>query len=132
MERRSLLKLSGLSAVGAMAMGAIPPLAFSQEDSKLRITGVRMVQTRPKRPIPTYQPAPGSWSTGKVEVANPMSIYPEYKPMRSLFQPDPGKLGLSVVEITTNKGIKGYGRGGPGAGFVIENHLTKLLLKEDP
>jgi L-rhamnonate dehydratase len=132
MERRSLLKLSGLSAVGAMAMGAIPPLAFSQEDSKLRITGVRMVQTRPKRPIPTYQPAPGSWSTGNVEVANPMSIYPEYKPMRSLFQPDPGKLGPSVVEITTNKGIKGYGRGGPGAGFVIENHLTKLLLKEDP
>src|SRR5581483_8866875 len=132
MQRRSLLKLSGISALGAMAAKAASPLAFAQEDSRLRITGVRMVRTRPKRPVPTYQPAPGSWSTGSVEVANPMSIYPEYKAMRSLFQPDPGKMGLSVVEITTNKGIKGYGRGGPGAGFVIENHLTKLLLKEDP
>jgi L-rhamnonate dehydratase len=41
-------------------------------------------------------------------------------------------LGPEVVEITTDKGIKGIGYGGPGAGFVIEKHLTKLLLGEDP
>ena len=46
----------------------------------------------PSGPSPAYKPAPGSWSTGGVEVANPMSIYPEYKATRSLFQPDPGKL----------------------------------------
>ena len=38
----------------------------------------------------------------------------------------------SVVQITTDKGISGIGYGGPGAGFVIEKHLTKLLLGEDP
>src|SRR3972149_6556256 len=65
-----------------------PPLAFREERSKLRITGVRMVRPRPKRPLPEYTPAPGSWSTGGVEVANPMSIYPKYKAKRELFMAD--------------------------------------------
>jgi hypothetical protein len=38
---------------------------------------VRIVNTRPKRPAPARKPAAGAWSTGGVEVANPMSIYPE-------------------------------------------------------
>jgi L-rhamnonate dehydratase len=41
-------------------------------------------------------------------------------------------LGPGAVEIATDKGIKGIGFGGPGCGFVIEKHLTKLLLGEDP
>ncbi len=98
----------------------------------MKITGVRLVQVRPKRPVPAYKPAAGSWSTGGVEVANPMSIYPEYKAMRSLFQPDPGKLGGFTVEISTDKGVKGYGEGGIAGGQIVEQHLTKLLLNEDP
>jgi len=84
------------------------------------------------RPYPAYTPAPGSWSTGGVEVANPMSIYPEYKAMRSLFQPDPGKVPSFHVEVSTDKGVKGYGSGGPGGGYIVEQHLVKLLLNEDP
>ncbi len=116
----------GLAAV------ALPALPFQAEKSKLKITGVRLVQTRPRRPLPAYTPAPGSWSTGGVEVASPMSIYPEYKAQRSLFQPDPGKLGGFTVEISTDKGVKGYGSGGPGGGAVVTEHFTKLLLHEDP
>ena len=86
MDRRSFVRLGGLSA---LSLVTTPPLAFSQEKSKLKITGVRIVNTRPKRPVPAYKPAAGAWSTGGVEVASPMSIYPEYKAMRSLFQPDP-------------------------------------------
>ena len=41
-------------------------------------------------------------------------------------------LGPTAVEIATDKGIKGIGFGGPGCSFVIERHLTKLLLGEDP
>jgi L-rhamnonate dehydratase len=41
-------------------------------------------------------------------------------------------LGLSAVEISTDRGIKGIGFGGPGCSFVIEKHLTKLLMGEDP
>jgi hypothetical protein len=105
MNRRSFL--GAVPAAAAAAAPAAPvPLPFQEEKSRLKITGVRLVQTRPRRPVPSYQPAPGSWSTGGVEVANPMSIYPRYKAMRSLFQPDPGKLGAFTVEIATDKGLK--------------------------
>src|ERR1700677_943237 len=126
MNRRSLLKLGGLFAI------TLPALAFQEEKSKLKITGVRLVRTRAKRPVPTYTPAPGSWSTGGVEVANPMSIYPEYKPQRSLFMPDPGKLEGFTVEISTDKGVKGYGTGGIAGGPLVTGHFIKLLMGEDP
>jgi len=102
------------------------------EKSGMKITSVRLVRTRPRRPVPSYRPAPGSWSTQGVEVANPMSIYPKYKANRALFFPDPGHLGGFTVEIATDKGIKGYGSGGPGGGAVVEGNLRKLLLGEDP
>ena len=44
----------------------------------------------------------------------------------------PGKLPAFTVEITTDKGVKGYGSGGPGGGYVVEQHFTKLLMGEDP
>jgi len=125
MHRRDLLRM-------ALATVTLPALPFQSEKSKLKITGVRLVHTRPKRPVPAYKPAPGSWSTGGVEVASPMSIYEEYKAQRSLFQPDPGKLPGFTVEITTDKGVKGYGSGGPGGGTVVMDHFTKLLMGEDP
>ncbi len=98
----------------------------------MKITSVRLVNPRPKRPVPAYTPAAGSWSTQNVEVANPMSIYPKYKATRSLFFPDAGRMPGFTVEIMTDKGVKGYGSGGAGGGAVVEGHLTKLLLGEDP
>ena len=112
MRRRNFLALGSGAALGLIHHGRAMPVPFQDEKSKLKITGVRLVHTRPKRPVPAYQPAPGSWSTGGVEVANPMSIYPEYKAERSLFMPDPGKLETFTVEISTDKGVKGYGSGG--------------------
>src|ERR1039458_2413103 len=92
---------------------------------------LRVVNSSPKYKRP-WLPAPGSWSTGGVEVANPMSVYPEYKAQRTLFMPDPGKLEGFTVEISTDKGVKGYGSGGIGGGQVVTGHLTKLLIGEDP
>ena len=80
MDRRKFLTIGSAAAVPL----AFP--AFADVEDDLRITGVRLVNMRPKRPVPSYEPAPGSWSTGQVEVANPVSIYPKYKPMRSLFR----------------------------------------------
>jgi L-rhamnonate dehydratase len=121
-----------LAGAPAAALGAQTPAPAVTERSRLKITGVRLVKTRPRRPAPAYTPAAGSWSTQNVEVANPMSIYPEYKATRSLFFPDPGKVPSFTVEITTDKGITGYGNGGPGGGMVVTEHLTKLLLNQDP
>lgn len=142
MHRRGFLKASSTASLGAAAsllavsetegtpFPAPPPLPFQNEKSKLKITSVRVVTPRPRRPLPPYTPAPGSWSTGGVEVANPMSIYPRYKARRELFMAD--DLGPEAVEITTDKGIRGIGYGGPGASFVVEKHLRKLLIDEDP
>ena len=121
MRRRDMFYLGAAGAAPAFAAPAPPPV----EDT-LKITGVRLVRTRPKRPVPRYTPAPGSWSTGGVEVANPVSIYPKYKATRSLFQPDRGGVSSFTVAIDTD-----YGRGGPGGGPIIEGHLTKLLLGEN-
>jgi len=140
MNRRNFLRDTP-AASAAVLLGRRDPAAaadepspppFQAERSGLKITGVRLVQTKPRRPVPTYTPSPGSWSTRGVEVANPMSIYPKYKPQRSLFYPDPAKLGEFTVEISTDKGVKGYGSGGTAGGQIVEGHLVKLLLGEDP
>ena len=127
MDRRDFLRIMA-------ALPALPalPQAFQAEKAKQKISSVRLVRTRPRRPVPSYTPAPGSWSTGGVEVANPMSIYPEYKAERALFMPNPGDLEGFTVEIATDKGAKGYGSGGIAGGPIVEKHLTKLLLGEDP
>ena len=129
MDRRSFIRLSATPALPVLTTSS---LAQQLGPSKLKITGVRLVRARPRKRPPSYTPAPGSWSTGGVEVANPMSIYPKYKARRSLFQPDPGKLGGFTVEISTDKGVKGIGSGGPAGGAIVEGHLTKLLMGEDP
>ena len=129
LDRRTLLK--AFAGAGA-ALPAAPPMAWAQEKSKLRITSVKLVKTRPKRPVPAYKPAAGSWSTGGVEVANPMSVYEKYKPMRSLFQANSPVLAPFTVEIQTDKGITGYGSGGAAGGPIVDGHFPKLLLGEDP
>ena len=106
------------------------PLQFREEKSDLKITAIRAVALEPKQPLPQYKPAPGSWNTTDVEIANPLSIYPRFKPRRSLFYAD--DLGPITVMVETNKGITGFGFGGPGTAFVVERHLPKLLIGEDP
>ena len=135
MERRDLLCVSSLGAAIAALSNKSQLLASPQEapsvEDNLKVTGVRLVKTRPKRPVPSYEAAPGSWSAMGVEVANPMSVYPKYKAKRSLFFPDPDGVPSFTVEIETDKGIKGYGTGGPGGGPIVEGHLKKLLLGEN-
>lgn len=65
---------------------------------------MRAVNPWRKKPWPKYEPTPGSWTTGGVEVASPMSIYPKYKARRSSFLAE--DLGPSAVEITTDKGVR--------------------------
>ncbi len=132
MNRRHFLGLAPLAFATPGRATPAPLQVLAAAKSRLKITSVRLVQVRERRPLPAYTPSPDAWSTGRVEVANPMSIYPEYKPMRSLFMPDAGKLEGFWVEIATDKGVKGYGQGGIGGGQIVEGHLAKLLVNEDP
>lgn len=127
--RRSVIQRAALSGA---ALAVRPAAAFEPLGTDMKITGVRLVNTSPRKPPPAYTPAPGSWSTGGVEVASPMSIYPEYKSKRSLFMASDPAMGAFTVEITTNKGLKGYGHGGPAGGMIVEKHLARLLINENP
>ena len=37
-----------------------------------------------------------------------------------------------TVEVTTDKGIVGFGDGGPGGGAIIMGHLAQLMMGRDP
>ncbi|MGE3818157.1 MAG: enolase C-terminal domain-like protein [Isosphaeraceae bacterium] len=145
MNRRSFLQsaaATGLSSLAATrpAQGwaleeksrfpAPAPLSFRDEKSGLKITKIQAVRLVPTRPLPEYQPTPGSWNTKDVEIANPLSIYPRFKPRRSLFYAD--DLGPETVVVETDGGITGYGHGGPGGSFFVDRHMPKLLVGEDP
>ena len=112
MKRRDWLRCAVGGVVSQLicpevSRAAPEPLPWSQKDGDLTITSVRLVKVRPKRPVPTYTPDPNSWFTrvrqGTEEIASPMSIYPKYKPARSLFGPDDERLGRVWVEIGTNR-----------------------------
>ncbi len=126
MRRRDFMAGGGAIA----GLSGLPSLAWAQEKSKLKITNIRLVRLRPKNPPPTYTPSAGSWSTQGVEVSAPPNIYPEFRATRSLFAAKnvPG----FTVEITTDKGIVGYGQGGAGGGAIVMGHFAPLMIGRDP
>ena len=68
------------------------------------------------------------------EAARPIVIYPEYTGKRgpgSKWMPD-ASLGGVTVEISAGNGLKGYGRGGHGAGPFVDGVLKKLLVGKNP
>eukprot|EP01089_Gocevia_fonbrunei_P017891 TRINITY_DN5944_c0_g1_i1.p1 TRINITY_DN5944_c0_g1~~TRINITY_DN5944_c0_g1_i1.p1 ORF type:complete len:398 (-),score=79.47 TRINITY_DN5944_c0_g1_i1:4-1197(-) len=60
-------------------------------------------------------------------IANPMSIYPQYRRSRTSW--GIGALGTVIVETELENGMKGIGVsiGGPPACYIIENHLSRFL-----
>ena len=90
----------------------------------MRITDV-LVNT-----VRTDDEKPKSWLSESL-VANPMSIYPEYKAKRSSWG---AKWGPELlVRITTDDGIVGIGGPVPAGGrIIVEQHLRNLLVGQNP
>lgn len=74
----------------------------------------------------------GGWQAQTL-ISNPMSVYPEYARVRSLWM-GPGQ-DPYAIEIETDEGVTGscvnYG-GGAFACAVIEQHFKRFLIGEDP
>ena len=90
-NRRTFLSsglLGSLAALDCRAGAAATPWPV---DEDLEITDVRVVRTRAKNPLPSYEPKPGSyWATR--EAARPIASYPDYTGKRgpgSKWMPDP-------------------------------------------
>ena len=109
--------------------------AFQSTPSKLKITGVRLVLAPSQRkPTPTLHARPRllvhrqTWRS-----QNPDVHLSEVQGRRARCFCPAGKDGrFFTVEIATDKGVKGYGNGGAGGGMVVMEHLSKLLLNQDP
>ena len=130
MGRRTFLK-TGAGAAAGLVAGAPAALPFQNEKSKLKIAGVRLAHTRPKRPRAGVPAGPRVVVDRRRGSGQPMSI-PGVQGAALALPARSGKLGGFTVEISTDKGVKGYGSGGPAGGAVVMGHFTKLLIDEDP
>ncbi len=80
--------------------------------------------------VRTDDTKPPSWLTESL-IANPMSIYPEYKERRSSWNAAWGNDLL--VRIVTDDGLEGIGGSVPaGARIIVEEHFRDLLVGQDP
>ncbi|QEX16334.1 L-rhamnonate dehydratase [Hypericibacter terrae] len=73
----------------------------------------------------------GHWLVDDL-VANPMSVYPEYRVSRNSW--GMGVLGSILVEVETDDGQVGVatGLGGDAACFLIERHFRRFVVGSDP
>jgi L-rhamnonate dehydratase len=81
-------------------------------------------------PVRSDDTKPKSWLSESL-VANPMSIYPEYKAKRSSWG---AKWGPELlVRVITDDGIEGIGGPVPAGGrIIVEEHFRNLLVGKDP
>ncbi|XP_062501533.1 L-rhamnonate dehydratase-like [Corticium candelabrum] len=73
------------------------------------------------------------WINGfPTPIANPMSVYPQYKAYRKSWGIN--ALGSVIAEVEADDGTTGVGVsiGGAPACFIIENHLSRFVEGEDP
>lgn len=95
------------------------------------------------REVRAYVIAPGEMGadyhnqTGKhwiidLPIANPMSVYEEYKAKRTSWGIN--ALGTVIVEVELDDGTIGIGCsvGGEPACFIVEKHLSRFLRGQDP
>lgn len=74
----------------------------------------------------------GGWAV-KSLISNPMSVYPEYQRTRTSWM-GPGQ-DPYVIEIFTDEGVSGFAAnygGGPFACAIIDQHLRRFLIGQDP
>src|SRR4051794_4799254 len=93
--------------------------------------------------VRTYIPATGRqggdyhaqqaqhWIVDSV-IANPMSVYPDYKASRTSWGID--ALGGLIIEIETETGETGIGitQGGEAGSLIVARHLARFLMGADP
>ncbi len=97
-----------------------------------RIREVRAYVIAPSEMGADYHNQTGSHWIIDLPIANPMSVYEEYKATRSSWGIH--ALGTVVVEVELDDGIIGIGCsiGGEPACYIIEKHLSRFVEGQDP
>ena len=114
MNRRDFLNVAPLAAGTLVASSAYAQAPFADEKSKLKITGVRLVQTRPRGRCPPTRRRRVVVDQTRSKWPTRCRSIPNTRRRGRSFSRIPARCPRLTVEITTDKGIKGYGNGGPG------------------
>ena len=101
----------------------------------MRIVTIRVVRAyviAPTEAGADYHNQHGGHWISDLPIANPMSVYEEYKARRTSW--GIGVLGTVVVEVELGDGTKGIGCsiGGEPACYIIERHLSRFVEGQDP
>ena len=97
-----------------------------------KISDVRAYVIAPTEMGADYHNQNGSHWIIDLPIANPMSVYEEYKPKRTSWGIN--ALGTVLVEVELDNGIVGIGCsiGGEPACYIIEKHLNRFVEGQDP
>lgn len=78
-----------------------------------------------------HRQSTGHWIVDS-DIANPMSVYEQYRSSRSSWGID--AMGSVVVEVELDNGMTGVGIsiGGEAACFIVEKHLARFVEGQDP
>src|SRR3954447_15065381 len=103
---------------------ALPDRTPETTPATMKITGITV------QPIKVDTDRPKSWLSQTL-IANPMSVYEDYKPQRELWTAAWGPDLL--VRIQTDEDLEGIGATVPaGAKPIIEAHFRNLLVGQSP
>lgn len=99
---------------------------------QVTISGVRAYVMAPDEMGADYHNQTGSHWIIDLPIANPMSVYEEYKAKRTSWGIN--ALGTVLVEVELNDGTVGIGCsiGGEPACYIIEKHLSRFVEGQDP
>ncbi len=78
-----------------------------------------------------HKQSQGHWIVDS-DIANPMSVYEQYRKSRTSWGID--AMGSVVVEVELSNGIVGVGIsiGGDAACYIVEKHLSRFVEGQDP
>jgi len=100
-------------------------------DVRAYVIGSKELEEKSGGGADCHSQSKGHWIVD-TPICNPMSVYSEYK--RSRLNWGINALGTVVVEVELNNGMVGVGIsiGGEPACFIIENHLSRFVIDQDP
>eukprot|EP00298_Acanthocystis_sp_HF-20_P005359 c15554_g1_i1.p1 GENE.c15554_g1_i1~~c15554_g1_i1.p1 ORF type:complete len:455 (+),score=188.75 c15554_g1_i1:74-1438(+) len=117
-------------------LGVHPPVIADETAVKIKavrafVIGTKELEEKSGGGADCHSQSGGHWIVD-TPIANPMSVYQEYKKSRLSWGIN--ALGTVLVEVELTNGIIGVGIsiGGEPACFIVEQHLSRFLIDQDP
>eukprot|EP01104_Vermistella_antarctica_P012473 TRINITY_DN3620_c0_g1_i1.p1 TRINITY_DN3620_c0_g1~~TRINITY_DN3620_c0_g1_i1.p1 ORF type:complete len:473 (-),score=112.56 TRINITY_DN3620_c0_g1_i1:16-1317(-) len=129
------LHFGGVAGNGIVGQSPVTPGADDGGSRTRQVSRIKDVRAYVVSPLESggdyHRQQDGHWIVSTM-IANPMSIYEQYKTSRLSWGID--ALGTVVVEVELEDGTVGFGTsvGGEPACFIVEKHFSRFVIGQDP